>query len=444
MVYTTLSLDDFLGMECTPNMTRMDYLLAVSEVSWFKSLIGEEDNLIAEQKEEYCIKKEERITQNIKSVLSSFPEVLDHRQEKSVLDNLIIPRGKRSMPNARPRKVTDQFLCNGDESMIKKAVENNSEEVVKADNGKNIRIKINLGAIANLVVGGKTPIGVRNQEFRFLKNSEKRDNEENRVNTVADHSGNRVSKINYTARFAPLPIKKRLQEVAYNAFGFNNQEFFENRVKASDDRERRVPKINCMANVASLPIKKRPREVSYNALAFNDQELVKKPAAKRNKKRNIAVKAAEALPVIIINRELRTNFKDKITNIGGSVESVKLVIEKKLFDTDVRSAEGRLSIPQTQIINKFLKPEEEELLNMRNGTRVCGMNVTLIKPSLLEGVINLKKWTMNKAKGNASASYVLTTYWNEVVDDNGLKIGMKVQLWAFRKDEKLCFALVKV
>ncbi|PHT31933.1 hypothetical protein CQW23_28270 [Capsicum baccatum] len=91
MVYTTLSLDDFLGMECTPNMTRMDYLLAVSEVSWFKSLIGEEENLIAERDEEYRIKKEERITQNIKSILSSFPEVLDHRQEKSVLDNLVIP-----------------------------------------------------------------------------------------------------------------------------------------------------------------------------------------------------------------------------------------------------------------------------------------------------------------------------------------------------------------
>ncbi|KAK4336555.1 hypothetical protein RND71_044229 [Anisodus tanguticus] len=73
---------------------------------------------------------------------------------KIAWDRFGFPKGKRSMPNARPRKVTEQFLCNGGESMIKKAVENNNYE--EQESGV---FKINLAA------------GVRNQEFFRLKKS---------------------------------------------------------------------------------------------------------------------------------------------------------------------------------------------------------------------------------------------------------------------------------
>ncbi|XP_049370716.1 B3 domain-containing protein At3g25182-like [Solanum verrucosum] len=293
MVYTLLSLDDFSGMKITPNMSSMDYLLAVSEVSYLKSMYGEEDNLIAEQDEEFRIKKEERITQNIRSIVSSFPEVVDF--EKPVLD-FTIPRGKRSRPNARPREV--------------KVLENNSEE--------------------------------------------------------------------------------------------------EHRVVQVDNEERN---------------RKRSREEANG----NFRPVVVAP------------------PAVIVNRELSIEFKNLITFHGGLLESAKLVIEKTLFETDVKAAEGRFSIPQKQMSNQFLKPEEEQLLNGRNeANKMCEMNVMLIEPSHKKGEINLRKWTMNKNNGKASSSYVLVKHWNDVVRRNGLRAGMKMQLWAFRKGENLCFALVNV
>ncbi|XP_049370748.1 B3 domain-containing protein At3g25182-like [Solanum verrucosum] len=292
MVYTLLSLDDFSGMKFTPNMSSVDYLLAVSEVSYLKSMYGEEDNLIAEHDKEFRIKKEERITQNIRSIVSSYPHVLD--LEKPVFD-FAVPRGKRSRPNTRPREV--------------KALENNSEEehrVVQVDNA-----------------------------------------EKNRKRSREEANGN----------FRPV----------------------------------------ARAVVVAPP------------------------------------------------PELSIEFKNLITVNGGLLESAILVIEKALFETDVKAAEGRFSIPQKQMSNQFLKPEEEQLLNGRNeANKMREMNVMLIEPSHKKGEINLRKWTMNKNNGKASSSYVLVKHWNDVVRRNGLRAGMKMQLWAFRKGEKLCFALFNI
>ncbi|KAG5575259.1 hypothetical protein H5410_055393 [Solanum commersonii] len=354
MVYTLLSLDDFSGMKITPNMSSMDYLLAVSEVSYLKSMYGEEDNLIAEQDEEFRIKKEERITQNIRSIVSSFSEVVD--QEKPVLD-CTVPRGKRSRPNTRPREV--------------KALENNSEKehrVVQVDNEER-NIPIKYGSAAKLV------------------------------------------------RPASVTV--------------NNQESLENRDKAADNRENRGIKINyrgSSSNSAPMPVNgKRSREVANGNF------------------RPVARAVAIAPLVVIINRELSIEFKNLITINGGSLESAILVIEKTLFETDVKPAEGRFSIPQKQMSNRFLNPEEEQLLNGRNeANKMCEMNVMLIEPSHKKGEINLRKWTMNKNNGKASSSYVLVKHWNDVVRRNGLRAGMKMQLWAFRKGEKLCLALVNV
>ncbi|XP_049347710.1 B3 domain-containing protein At3g25182-like [Solanum verrucosum] len=312
MVFTQLSLDDFSGMRCTRNMNPIDYMLAVSEVSCLKSKYGEEDNLIAEQDKEFRYKKEERNAQNIQSILSSYSQVLDRRQQKHSVLDCFVPKGKLSKPNRQPRKFTERF--DGEvEPMIKKAVENNSEE---------------------------------DQEQRVVKVD---DEEKNRVELI----GVKKRKINHTVE-------------------------------------------------------------------------------------------AVAPPVVILNRELSIEFKNQITFIGGSVESAKLVIEKILFDTDVNPAEGRLSIPQKQMSNRFLNTGEEQLLNTRNGAKMSEMNVSLIEPSRQVVQINLRKWTMNKNNGKTSSSYVLVKHWNDVTKRNGLKSGMKMQLWAFRKDENLCFALVKV
>ncbi|KAH0714553.1 hypothetical protein KY284_007458 [Solanum tuberosum] len=308
-------------------------------------MYGEEDNLIAEQDEEFRIKKEERITQNIRSIVSSYPHVLD--LERPVFD-FAVPRGKRSRPNVRPREV--------------KALENNSEEehrVVQVDNEeRNIPIKHDWTAIAARLV---RPTGV----------------------TV------------------------------------NNKESLENREKAADNRENR----GSSSNSAPLPVNgKRSREEANGNFRPVARAVVVAPPA-----------------------ELSIEFKNLITVNGGLLESAILVIEKTLFDTDVKAAEGRFSIPQKQMSNQFLKPHEEQLLNGRNeANKMCEMNVMLIEPSHKKGEINLRKWTMNKNNGKASSSYVLVKHWNDVVRRNGLRAGMKMQLWAFRKGETLCFALVNV
>ncbi|KAH0776010.1 hypothetical protein KY290_007421 [Solanum tuberosum] len=290
-------------------------------------MYGEEDNLIAEQDEEYRIKKEERITQYIRSIVSSYPHVLD--LERPVFD-FAVPRGKRSRPNARPREV--------------KALENNSEEhrVVQLDN-------------------------------------------------IPDWSARLVRPTGVTV---------------------NNKESLENREKAGENR-------GSSSNSAPLPVNgKRSREEANG----NFRPVAVAPPA-----------------------ELSIEFKNLITVNGGSLESVKLVIEKALFKTDVEAAEGRFSIPQKQMSNQFLKPEEEKLLNGRNeANKMREMNVMLIEPSHQKGEINLRKWTMNKSNGKASSSYVLVKHWNDVVRRNGLRTGMKMQLWAFRKGQTLCFALVNV
>ncbi|TMW97521.1 hypothetical protein EJD97_005376 [Solanum chilense] len=292
-----------------PDMTSVDYLLTVSEVSYLKSMYGEE---IAEQDEEFGMKKEGRITQNIRSIVSSYPHVVD--QEKIRVFDSDVPKGKRSRPNRAP--------------------ENNSEE-------ENRTVQVDWSVRPTL---------------------------ENREKAAAENRGIRI---NYRGE------------------------------SSSNSVDRVVVMV-----VAPPP-----------------------PAA------------------VIVNRgELSIEFKNLITLYGGSLESAKLVIEKTLFMTDVTAAEGRFSIPQKQILNQFLTPNEEQLLNERNqaNNKMREMNVMLFEPLHIKGEINLRKWTMNKNNGKASCSYVLVKHWNDVVTRNRLRDGMKMQLWAFRKGETLCFALVKL
>ncbi|EOY23520.1 Uncharacterized protein TCM_015386 [Theobroma cacao] len=67
------------------------------------------------------------------------------------------------------------------------------------------------------------------------------------------------------------------------------------------------------------------------------------------------------------------------------------------------------------------------------------MQVRLLEPSLEETTLNFRRWNMVK-----SSMYVLTTMWNSVVRNNQLEIDDVVQLWSFRVESRLCFALVKV
>ena len=143
---------------------------------------------------------------------------------------------------------------------------------------------------------------------------------------------------------------------------------------------------------------------------------------------------------------LPANFKERIQGLNGS--DLVLVIQKPLFATDVSKKHYRLSMPLNQIKNEFLSRNEKDALMNQNGDGVPEMEVFLIEPSCQkETKMNLKIWVMlkdPKCKAKASYMYSLGKHWNEVVSGNGLEEGMTVQVWAFRVEGNLGFALVRV
>ncbi|MCI54814.1 B3 domain-containing protein, partial [Trifolium medium] len=69
-----------------------------------------------------------------------------------------------------------------------------------------------------------------------------------------------------------------------------------------------------------------------------------------------------------------------------------------------------------------------------------GMSVSVLDPrvTLYHGM-RLVKWRMV-----TSEIYNITGEWKELVAENQLKEGQKVQLWSFRSHQQLYFALVKL
>ena len=130
---------------------------------------------------------------------------------------------------------------------------------------------------------------------------------------------------------------------------------------------------------------------------------------------------------------LREDFKARIREMKGT--NLILVLEKKLFKTDIRKVENRLSIPANQIRKEFVREEEEEILRAGEG-----MKAVLIQPSLEVSTITLKKWKMK----TTCYVYVLTTQWNSVVVRESLQKDDIVQVWSFRVGRELGFALVRV
>uniref|UniRef100_A0A2N9HFK4 TF-B3 domain-containing protein n=1 Tax=Fagus sylvatica TaxID=28930 RepID=A0A2N9HFK4_FAGSY len=138
--------------------------------------------------------------------------------------------------------------------------------------------------------------------------------------------------------------------------------------------------------------------------------------------------------------DLPTQFRDKINELQGS--DLKLVIQKKLSETDMKSHFARLSLPNGQLRADFLSQEHQTILQQRqakgNG-RYRGLEVPLIEPQLVESTITVKKWKLG-----SSTSYTLGSQWQQVANDNGLHVGNIIQIWSFKVDQSPHLALVKL
>lgn len=140
---------------------------------------------------------------------------------------------------------------------------------------------------------------------------------------------------------------------------------------------------------------------------------------------------ASALKKSHSNILLPKELKNHIIKINGSYPLLQ--IEKSLDENDINHKSDRLLLPFDQINGVFLTLEEE--LRLFGSSKESEVQVGLLEPSLSECALRLKR-------GSSSGSYELTKGWSSVVRRNGLKVGSKVQLWAFRVESELCFALV--
>ncbi|KAF4364237.1 hypothetical protein F8388_000189 [Cannabis sativa] len=125
---------------------------------------------------------------------------------------------------------------------------------------------------------------------------------------------------------------------------------------------------------------------------------------------------------------------------NGDQLNLKLVIQRKLFQTDTLSRQNRLQMPRNQISSdNFLNDDEKKKLDQNEG-----IQVRFIQPNLEEenGLV-FKRW---KYKNVNCAGYVFNKNWHKgVVQKNGLECGQLVQVWFFRdKDGNPCFAMVNL
>ncbi|EYU30319.1 hypothetical protein MIMGU_mgv11b021846mg, partial [Erythranthe guttata] len=72
-------------------------------------------------------------------------------------------------------------------------------------------------------------------------------------------------------------------------------------------------------------------------------------------------------------------------------------------------------------------------------------DVMIIEPSLRREKVKLSRWDMKKGNGkNTCSNYLINGKWRHIVERNRLEPGDVVQLWSFRIDQELHFALVKL
>nr|GLL45489.1 uncharacterized protein LOC109174243 [Ipomoea trifida] len=198
-----------------------------------------------------------------------------------------------------------------------------------------------------------------------------------------------------------------------------------------------LKKLRRLRKVTTKPRTTRVSE-SYPSPNGKRKRSKNEGAAENNKrKRGNNIQTQEPPP------ELPEKIKNLISHLPETreVSRAKLVIQKPLTVTDVSNHHNRMSIPSKHIRETFLTEEEELKLCMRDEKNVESMDVPLITPTMEMANVSLRRWPMNKQSGPPSISYVLTTTWNKIKEQNGLRSGMNVQLWAIRIDGVLCFAL---
>ncbi|KAE8690822.1 SET domain protein 16 isoform 1 [Hibiscus syriacus] len=177
-----------------------------------------------------------------------------------------------------------------------------------------------------------------------------------------------------------------------------------------------------------IPTPDMPDTFKRHILEDGDREWGSelKPKLKRSKKQ----KPQSSIPT----PDMPDTFKRYILeDMGGS--GLVLVIQKTLFFSDVNHTASRFSVPFSQVkSHDFLTTIEADDLAHKKPMQVC-----FLDPSMEKTTMTFNRWDMGK-----NSLYVMIESWNSVVKSNKLKKDEIVQLWSFRMNSELCFALVRV
>ncbi|KAG6755448.1 hypothetical protein POTOM_041274 [Populus tomentosa] len=143
--------------------------------------------------------------------------------------------------------------------------------------------------------------------------------------------------------------------------------------------------------------------------------------------------------------DFSSQIKSAISYQEGRDSEIKLRIMKQIFKTDMDKHQERFSMPLNQIKggHEFLnKMEMEEVCRSESkSTEVKLVELGLEGGNVHQSAMRLRRWQMN-----STVSYVLTSNWNDVLDRNAgaLKVDDIVQVYSFRRDQKLWLVLLKV
>ncbi|KAJ6980218.1 hypothetical protein NC653_028132 [Populus alba x Populus x berolinensis] len=143
--------------------------------------------------------------------------------------------------------------------------------------------------------------------------------------------------------------------------------------------------------------------------------------------------------------DFSSQIKSAISYQEGRDSEIKLRIMKQIFKTDMDKHQERFSMPLNQIKggHEFLnKMETEEVCRSESkSTEVKLVELGLEGGNVHQSTMRLRRWQIN-----STVSYVLTSNWNDVLDRNAgaLKVDDIVQVYSFRRDQKLWLVLLKV
>ncbi|PON42206.1 B3 domain-containing protein [Parasponia andersonii] len=186
-----------------------------------------------------------------------------------------------------------------------------------------------------------------------------------------------------------------------------------------------------------------------------EKEELEKMKTKNYKKRKMTFTPRYRLFHKPQPQDLPIDFKDRIRALGGT--DFHFIIQKEIWPSDVSKNNNRFSIPEGQVgpPDEFLRQDEKERMKEReagDGTKIKGLQVLLFTDNILDDHRNgnstnnlnqcrlsLKQWKMG-----SNFPYNLVSGWFKVVEDNNIAQHDVVQLWSFRIQSQLCFALVKV